>query len=186
MPVNSRCLLSATNYLSQFHNPKMLRMLREQQAAGHWHGGPTAGREGLHPRPGTGARLRPRTCVLPWDASGVEHPLHLVGAHGHEAQRHHLGGRAGRAQMRPLFRSCPHPNATHRLDLFTVQFTAIRDHGVDSISQAGSLHVRVLDEHQVLQGDSRACREAATRVRGGPSVWASRLLSPVHPAYSLR
>ena len=48
------------------------------------------------------------------------------------------------------------PNTTHRLDLFTVQFTAIRDHGVDSISQAGSLHVRVLDEHQVLQGDSRA------------------------------
>ena len=78
------------------------------------------------------------------------------------------------------------PNATHRLDLFTVQFTAIRDHGVDSISQAGSLHVRVLDEHQVLQGDSRACREAATRVRSGPSVWASRLLSPVHPAYSPR
>lgn len=40
------------------------------------------------------------------------------------------------------------PSAS-RLDLFTVQFTAIRDHGVDSISQAGSLHVCVLDKHEV-------------------------------------
>lgn len=63
------------------------------------------------------------------------------------------------------------PNTTHRLDLFTVQFTAIRDHGVDSISQAGSLHVCVLDKHEVLQGDSRACREAVARVHRGPSVW---------------
>lgn len=41
-------------------------------------------------------------------------------------------------------------NTTHRLDLLTVQFTAIRDHGMNDVPQAGCLHVRVLDEHKVL------------------------------------
>lgn len=44
-----------------------------------------------------------------------------------------------------------HPNTTHRFDLLTVQLTAIRDHGVDGVPQAGSLHVGVLDKHKVLQ-----------------------------------
>lgn len=43
------------------------------------------------------------------------------------------------------------PDTTHRLDFFTVQFTAIHDHGMDDVSQAGCLHVCILDEHKVLQ-----------------------------------
>ena len=37
------------------------------------------------PRLGGGLRPAASTCVLPRDPRGVEHPLHLVGAHGHDA-----------------------------------------------------------------------------------------------------
>lgn len=58
----------------------------------------------------------------------------------------------GPTQLRrgPLSLHAPNPNVTHRFDLLTVQFTAIRDHGVNDVPQAGSLKFRALDEHKVL------------------------------------
>ena len=68
------------------------------------HGRPRAGREGTpsgwshH-----GLLVVASTCLLAWDPGGVEHPLHLVGAHGHDAQCHHLGGRPSMAQTQASF-----------------------------------------------------------------------------------
>lgn len=58
----------------------------------------------------------------------------------------------GPARLRrgPLSLHSLNPNTTHRLDLFPVQFTAICDHGMNNVPQAGCLYVRVLGEHKVL------------------------------------
>lgn len=60
------------------------------------------------------------------------------------------------AKMGPLLPSALNPNATHRLDVLTVQFTAVCDHGVNDVSQAGGLHICVPDEHKVLRERAEA------------------------------
>lgn len=50
VPVNSRCLVSATNYFSQLRDPETPRTLGDQQAVGHLAVvGPQLGGGGLHP-----------------------------------------------------------------------------------------------------------------------------------------
>lgn len=60
------------------------------------------------------------------------------------------------AKTRPPLPSALDPNTTHRLDVLAVQLAAVSDHGVNDVSQAGSLHVRVLDEHKVLRERAEA------------------------------
>lgn len=60
------------------------------------------------------------------------------------------------AKMGSLLPSALNPNTTHRLDVLTVQFTAVRDHGVNNVSQAGSLHICVPDKHKVLRERAEA------------------------------
>lgn len=70
-----------------------------------------------------------------------------------------------------------HPDVTHRLDLFTVQFAAVHDHGMDSVSQAGCLHFCVPDEHKVLQIEQ-------SLQGGGPLsgiTWVSAPQGPTYP-----
>lgn len=60
------------------------------------------------------------------------------------------------AEAGPPLPSALDPNTTHRLDVLAVQLAAVCDHGVNDVSQAGSLHVSVLDEHKVLRERSEA------------------------------
>ena len=66
----------------------------------------------------------------------------------------------GTARLRQgLLSLQPSPSTTHRLDVLPVQFATVGDHGVNSVSQAGSLHIRVPDEHKVLQDRAEAARQ---------------------------
>jgi len=54
-------------------------------------------------------------------------------------------------RFRPLLLTPPlDPDVTHRLDLFSVQFAAIHDHGVNGVSQTCCLLARVLNKHKIL------------------------------------
>lgn len=60
------------------------------------------------------------------------------------------------AKVGPPLPSALNPNTTHGLNVLAVQFTAVCDHGVNNVSQAGGLHIRVLDEHKVLRETAEA------------------------------
>lgn len=83
------------------------------------------------------------------------------------------------AKAGPPLPSVLNPNTTHRLDVLAVQLAAVCDHGVNDVSQAGSLHVRVLDEHKVLRERAEA---AGQRDRyGGPPGFPARGLRDLVP-----
>lgn len=149
--------------------------------------GPWLAGRGLHPGPSTGAWVRPHTCVLPRDASGVEHPLHLVGAHGHKAQCHHLGGRPSTAQMAAPLPVTPAP-PTQLTGLISSRSSLRR-----YVIMAWTAFPRRAACTSVFLTSTRSCRETAEpagtpwRVcTGGPLSGVSRPLSAVHPAHSLR
>lgn len=94
------------------------------------------------------------------------------------------GGTPGQLRQGLLAPRALHPNTTHRFDLLTVQLTAICDHGVDDVPQAGGLHVGVLDKHKVLWESA----EPAGSRRGpgslGPPAYGPTAQCPVslgHP-----
>lgn len=127
------------------------------------------------------------TCLLAWDPGGVEHPLHLVGAHGHDAQCHDLGKRPSMSQTRAPFPCCA-LNPTQLTGLISSR-SSLRRYMII----AWTMFPRRAACMCVFLTSTKSYRERTELAGGGTDVHSSpgspclrTCLSPVQPAPSVR